>query len=258
MLALVAHLMNHVAPCEDAVRGVAHDRAILPATLPELVDDLHIFVGEIVAIIMGQIGLHAHGARRAVLKARDHIPAHAAMGQVIERREAPRQQVGLLEGEIGGDAEAHMFRRMGHAGDQQKRVIHGKHGGALDGGARAALIDVIDAIGVGEENGIEQAALSDLCDLDPVIEAGVAQGLAAGRAPQTDPVLPRRVREERVDRNFLLRLSRHGSTSLSPPAAQLFCWLRHYRVGTWRPVKSATRVSIVQADLHPRRRPVRP
>ncbi len=42
---------------EDAAFAVANDGAVLPASLPELVADLEIFLGEVVAVIMLRLRL---------------------------------------------------------------------------------------------------------------------------------------------------------------------------------------------------------
>ena len=50
---------------EDAARAIAQRRVVVPAPLPELVDDLHIFVGDVVAVVVrGLLVLAGAAARR--------------------------------------------------------------------------------------------------------------------------------------------------------------------------------------------------
>ena len=85
-------------------------RVVFPASFPELVDQLHIFVRDVVAVVMRGLLVLAGAARGAVEIAGHHVPADPAFGEVIERRHPPRKRVGRLERQIAGDAEAEMFR----------------------------------------------------------------------------------------------------------------------------------------------------
>ena len=51
---------------EDAARAVAHHGVVLPAAFPELVDDLHVFVGDVVAVVMRGLAVHADAPRAAL------------------------------------------------------------------------------------------------------------------------------------------------------------------------------------------------
>ena len=110
IIALVPDAMHLCRIGEDAARPVAQRGVILPASFPELVDHLHIFVGDIVAVVMRGLLVLAGAAGGAVEIAGDDVPADPAFGQMIERRHPPRERVGRLVGQVAGHAETEMFR----------------------------------------------------------------------------------------------------------------------------------------------------
>jgi hypothetical protein len=81
---------------EDAMLPVALDGALFPAALPQLVDDIHVFFGDVIALVVA--GLHAepHPGGGAVEVAGDDVPAGPAPCQVVERRHAAGQRIGRL------------------------------------------------------------------------------------------------------------------------------------------------------------------
>src|SRR5262249_58794922 len=100
-------------PGEDSAGAVAQDGVVLPASLPQLVDYLHIFLGDLVAQVMGALPLEAGALGGAVEIAGDDVPADAALGQVVERRHAAGGRIG---GRVGGGGGGGGGRRLGDAG----------------------------------------------------------------------------------------------------------------------------------------------
>src|ERR1044072_4023457 len=84
---------------ENAGFAVAHDGVVLPASLPELVADLEIFVGEVIAVVMVGLRGLADIERTAVQIGGDDIPADATLGQMIERGDAPGKSIRVFERE---------------------------------------------------------------------------------------------------------------------------------------------------------------
>src|SRR6185369_13027946 len=64
--ALVQHAMHLCRISENSARAIAQRGIVFPATFPELVDDFHIFVGDIVAVVMRGLLVLAGGFRGAV------------------------------------------------------------------------------------------------------------------------------------------------------------------------------------------------
>ena len=84
---------------EHAARPVAHRGAVFPAALPELVDDLHVFFGDLVALLVARLHLKPHAGGGTVEIAGDDVPAGAALGQVVEGRHAAGERIGRLVGQ---------------------------------------------------------------------------------------------------------------------------------------------------------------
>src|SRR5882724_7614214 len=79
---------------EDAACAIAQRRVVFPASFPELVDHFHIFVGDIVAVVMpGLLGL-AGAFGGAVEIAGHDVPADPSLGEMVERRHPPRERIG--------------------------------------------------------------------------------------------------------------------------------------------------------------------
>ena len=123
ILALVLDAMHFGGIGENAARAVAQHGIVLPASFPELVDHLHIFVGDVVAVVMRGLLVLAGAAGRAVEIAGHDVPADAPFGQMVERRHPPRERIGRLVGQIGGDAEAEMLGHRRHRRDQQQGIV---------------------------------------------------------------------------------------------------------------------------------------
>ena len=203
---------------EDAARAIADRGVVLPASFPELVDDLHIFVGDVVAVVMRGLLVLAGAARGAVEIAGDDVPADPPLGQMIERRHPPRERVGRLEGEIGGDAEAEMFGHRRHRRDQQQRLVRRRLRRVFQRRVGAVAEDVVDAEHVGQEQPVEAAALQRLGQIEPVGQAVIFGRAVARMGPQPRRLMRHAIHGEGVEPDFL----GHGGSS-SFPGAPVFC-----------------------------------
>ncbi len=160
--AVVADLAHAVRVGEHAARRVGLHGVVVPTAFPQLVDHLHIFLGDGVAVVVGGLAFASGAFGGAVEIAGDDVPADAPVGQVIQRRHAPGEAIGRLVGEIHGDAEAEMRGRRRHRGDQQQRIVDRRLRGVGQRRARVAAEHIVDAEHVGEEQAVEQAALEDV------------------------------------------------------------------------------------------------
>ena len=167
IVALVLDAMHLRRIGEDAARAIAQHRVVLPASFPELVDQLHIFVGDVVAVVMRGLLVLAGAAGGAVEIAGHHVPADPALGQMIERRHSPRERIGRLIGQIAGDAEAEMLGHRGHRRDQHQRLVRGRLRRVAQRRIRTVAIDVVDAEHVGEEQPVATCR-----DAMPILAAG--------------------------------------------------------------------------------------
>ena len=154
-LALVLHGAHAHGIGEDPRPLVGLDRIVGPTAFPQLVDHLHVVLGDIVAAVVPVLPFFTHALGGAVEIAGDDVPADAALGQMIERRHAPRERIRRLVGQRAGDAEAQMLRHMGHGRNEQARIVDGDLHGVFQRGIAVASIDVVDAEHVGQKQAVE-------------------------------------------------------------------------------------------------------
>jgi hypothetical protein len=150
----------------------------------------------------------AHAAGAALEIAGDDVPADPAAGEVVEGRDPAGEGIGVLVGQIGGDAETKMARRLRHGGHQQERIEIGRLRGPRQGRVGAAAVDVVLPEHVGEENSVEEATLGGARQIHPVVEAVIGAAGIARVPPQAGPGVARRGHLEGVQPQFSARRHR--------------------------------------------------
>ena len=133
---------------------------VVPALRPQPLDEAHVFLGDLVTVVMRRLAVTAIGTRRAVEIAGHHIPADTAFGEMVERRHSPCETIGRLVGEVYRDTKAKVLRNLGHCGHQQHRIVYGHLNAMRQRCIRASAKDVIGAQHVGDEDAVEQAPSS--------------------------------------------------------------------------------------------------
>ena len=166
----------------DPPLGVADDGVVVPGVLPELVADLEVLGGHVVALVMGGLLAGAEVAGSAVGVGGDQVPAHAAAGEVVEAREAPGHRVRVVVGGRARDAEAQVAGHARHRRDDEERVDQGDLGGVGERADGLALVDVVVAGMVGEEDAVEAGRLQQLRVLGPEAQVPVAVPAVVARA----------------------------------------------------------------------------
>ncbi|CUJ51345.1 Uncharacterised protein [Achromobacter ruhlandii] len=191
----------------DARAPVGAHRVVVPAAFPQLVGHFQELVGAVVALVVRDLFGQAHGARRAFQVAGDDVPADAAIGQVVQRREAARQQVRRLVGQVHRHAEAQVAGRGGHGGDGQQRVVDRQLDRLAQRQVGRVLVHVVDADDIGQEQAVEQAALQQARQVGPVVQRLVLRRGIARVGPQAVVDVADAVHVERVQEDLLFR---HG------------------------------------------------
>jgi hypothetical protein len=92
---------------------------------------------------------------------------------MVERGEAPRKQIGLLIGQVDGDAEAEMLGHRRHDRRQQDRIVERRLRPGDQRRLRAALVDVVEPDDVGDEQAVEQPSLQGARQVLPIFDVGV-------------------------------------------------------------------------------------
>ena len=183
IVSLVPDTMHLRGIGENASRAIAQRRVVLPASLPELVDHFHIFVGDIVAVVMRGLLVLAGAAGRAVEIAGHHVPADPPFGQMVERRHPPRERIGRLVRQVGGHPKTEIFGDSGHRRNQQQRIICRRLRGVAQRRIRTAAEHVVDAEHIGEKQAIEPPALQRPRQIDPVRQPVIFRRAVARMGP---------------------------------------------------------------------------
>ena len=84
LLAMMVHWAHPPRIGVNAALAITHYSVVRPTALPQRVDDLQIFVRQIIAVVMFHLRSEAHRARRTVEIAGDDVPADAAARQMIQ------------------------------------------------------------------------------------------------------------------------------------------------------------------------------
>ena len=93
----MADLMNLARVAEYPPLAIAQDCPLLPAAFPQLVANLQVLLGIVVArIVLGQC-LLADVPGAAFQIGGDYVPAGTALGQVVEGRQAAGEGIRVLE-----------------------------------------------------------------------------------------------------------------------------------------------------------------
>ena len=186
----------------EATRLVAQHRAVFPTALPELVDQRHVFVRQVVAVVVGGLSGEAHRARSAVEIAGDDVPADAPPRQMVEGRHAPSEQKRRFVGEVGGHAKTQVLGGCGHGRDQHQRVVDRHLHGATQGGIRAAPEHVVHAHHVGKKDAVKQPGFELARVVGPVVDVEVAGRLVARVGPQALLNVAHAVHVEGIEMNL--------------------------------------------------------
>ena len=106
VLAVVVDVVDAGGVDVDPALAVADDGVVLPGVLPQLVADLEVLGGHVVALVVRGLLAGAEVAGGAVGVGGDQVPADAAAGEVVEAREAPGHCVRVLVGGRARDARS--------------------------------------------------------------------------------------------------------------------------------------------------------
>ena len=193
---------------EHAARAITHYRIVFPAAFPQLVADFQIFLRQIVAIVVAELARQAHVARGAVEIRGDDVPANAPAGQMIEGRHAACEWIRVLVGQRTSDAKTEMLGHLRQQRHQQQRIVDRHLRRHAQRSVMTALIDVVDAEHISQEQTVEFAAFERAREIDPVSGILVTPGLIARMGPQAGRLMADAIHGECVEADFL----RHWAT----------------------------------------------
>ncbi|MNI47812.1 hypothetical protein D3C73_1023480 [compost metagenome] len=202
VFAAVANLMDFARVAENPSLAIAQDRAVFPAAFPELVANLKVFLGKVVTGIVLGLGFLAEVLRTAFQIRSDDVPAGTALGQMVEGRQPSGERVRMLERQRGGQAKTQVLGDQRHRRDQLQRIVDRHLRSLADRRVTIAVVDVIDAQHVGDEQAVELATLKNLRQVRPVLQVLVLPRAIPWMGPQTRGLMTDTVHVEGVETNF--------------------------------------------------------
>lgn len=106
----------------DAVRqhGIVSETAF-----PELVEHVHIFVGDSISLAIGDLLFETVVPCRAIQIRGDNVPCDPTFTQLVDSRESAGERIGFLVGGAGRDSKHQILCDCGHGGHEIERVIYG-------------------------------------------------------------------------------------------------------------------------------------
>ena len=164
---------------------VGHDGVVVPAPLPQLVADLEVLVGQVVAGVVGRESVVAEVGGPVRQVGGDDVPGHPPPGQVVEGRQLTGEgvRVGLVH--RTGEGQPEVLGHCGQGGHEQHRVVGRDLHGLAQDRLGASLVDVVEAGDVGQEEGVEPAPLQQLGQLEPRFQRGVLPLAGVVPGPQS-------------------------------------------------------------------------
>ena len=174
ILAVVIDLVDLGRVDEHVAIAIARHRVFLPGVFPQLVADLHILLGAVIALVMGHHLAETEVRVGVGQIGRHDVPGHAPIGQMIERREQLGGVVGrkITGAESTGETEMAGDRR--HGRNDQGRIVTRELRAIAHRRVTRTTIDAVGAVHVRQEQGVEKAGLEDARQIHPIMDVAIA------------------------------------------------------------------------------------
>ena len=201
----------------DPALGVGDDGVVLPA-VPELVADVDELLGAFVSFLVRHHIGQPHRLELVLTIGRDHVPAEAPVGQVIQRRQPADHRIGRVERGRDGDPDPKLLGRDADDRNKRYRIVNGTLHGVSHRIVIASLVDVIGSQNISYEQGIELASLEDAPHLLPEWRPRVVEAdLVTRMRPHELRVVDHSVLDEAQQMHLLFDAAenRHGVSLFS-------------------------------------------
>lgn len=150
-------------------------------------------------------GIDAYGLERGLFPRRDDVPPYPPPSEMIECREALRQQERRLKRRRCRDTKREVLGHGGHGRDGDRRVRHGPLRGAPDAIVQGPFVRVVPAVRVGEEQGVDASSLKQFREIDPVLQVSLGGRFVLGVLPLARRQVPDRTHVECVEEDSIFR-----------------------------------------------------
>ncbi len=157
----------------DASLEIPDDGVFFPAAFPELVGHLEVFVGSGVAVAVIRESAKTEARPRIGQIGGHDVPGHPAFRKMIQGGDLPGEGEGRRLEDGARESEAQVLGHRGHRWDQQGWIVHRHLHAFANRSFRSSPIGVVQTHDVGEKQSVEAAALQDLRELEPGLQAVV-------------------------------------------------------------------------------------
>ena len=130
---------------DDPAGGVRDIGIVRVGGLPQRVDHVHVLIGAVVALVVGQLLAQTQVARRRLLIGGHHVPRDAPVGQRIQGGEAAGQIIGSRVGHGGGHTDSEGGGGPREQRRQDQRIQLGDLHATAQGGVRRPSVDVVQS-----------------------------------------------------------------------------------------------------------------
>ena len=171
--------------------GAVADLGILvPGVLPEPQARVEELVGRVIPLVVAELLRHAEQlVGRGLRRPGDDVPADAAGGEPVERREPAGGAVGLFDRGWRGDDKSELAGRVREGRDREHRVKGGELNAVSGDLVRHPSVERGVAVGVGEEEEVEARGIQHRREPQPVGQVVPVVAAPAGVGPGRHPVV---------------------------------------------------------------------
>lgn len=183
-LADVVDLVHLVGVGVDAAFAVAQQRAVVPGAFPQLVDDLGVLLGPLIALVVLLAFRQPEVARRVLQRAGDDVPADAPLGGVVEGGDLAGERERMILQHRTGDHQAEVLGGQRQGRNDRRRIVIRDLQALAQIGLPPAAVVVVQSDHVGEEDRVELPAFEELDQFDPRVELVELHTAGLGVAPR--------------------------------------------------------------------------
>ncbi|MNM70546.1 hypothetical protein D3C81_821770 [compost metagenome] len=184
MLANMIDRSHAIALGIDLARLVGNHGIVCPAAFPEFVDHIEKFVCAFIAIIVLDHLLQAEVASGAGQVGGDDVPADPAIGQVVQRAEAPGMGERMLVTGGHSDAEGEVFRHGGQCRNDHQRIVGRCFHRPLHGRVGITAKHIVETQHITKKQHVEMSLVGDACQVRPVAQRVDGQSLVSRVRPE--------------------------------------------------------------------------
>jgi len=184
---LLAHVVDRPYPITPGIQlmSFVRDHCIVgPTAFPQLVHHVEKFFGAFVAVIVFDHLFKAEVTRGAGQIRGHDVPAHPAIGEVVQGAETPSVGEGVFIAGGNRDAERKVFGDRGQGGNDHQWIVSRSFHSPFHCGIGIAAKDVVETQHVAEEQHVEVGLVGNARQVRPVAQRVDCQAFVSRMRPE--------------------------------------------------------------------------